>query len=151
LKAGGRDRKKTTHPAPRLLTVLVVMALVIPAPGWSGGVQDSLERPAAVCRNAERSVLLDVARAGNRLVAVGERGIIIWPDDTGKSWHQAEVPASESLTAVDFPMVRKIRAWADRQYLPWGSVDEWNDSAVRNHGMTFEDLNRKKYISFPKK
>ncbi|MFH0728064.1 MAG: YCF48-related protein [Pseudomonadota bacterium] len=95
---------------PRLLTVLVAMALIMPVPGWSGGVPDSLERSSAVCRNAERSVLLDVARAGNRLIAVGERGIIIWSDDTGKSWRQAEVPASESLTAVDFPTATK--GWA---------------------------------------
>ncbi|MFH0728061.1 MAG: molybdopterin-dependent oxidoreductase [Pseudomonadota bacterium] len=47
-------------------------------------------------------------------------------------------------------LVKRI-PWADRQYLPWGSVEEWNESAVKNHGMTFEELNRKKYISFPKK
>jgi photosystem II stability/assembly factor-like uncharacterized protein len=35
-------------------------------------------------------------------VAVGERGIIIYSDDAGETWQQAEVPVSVSLTAVSF-------------------------------------------------
>lgn len=59
---------------------------------------------------AQRSVLLSVARAGERLVAVGERGIIVISDDSGKSWRQAKVPVSVSLTAVQF--VDAEHGWA---------------------------------------
>ncbi len=49
---------------------------------------------------AQRSVLLGLARAGERLVAVGERGIVLLCDDAGVNWRQAKVPVSVSLTAV---------------------------------------------------
>lgn len=46
------------------------------------------------------SVLLDVTRVGDRLVAVGERGHVVWSDD-GESWQQAEnVPTRSTLTTV---------------------------------------------------
>lgn len=65
---------------------------------------DVLERPAqmrAIDRST-KSVLLDIGRAGERLVAVGERGLILWSDDEGKSWQQAKAPVSVTLTSVSF-------------------------------------------------
>ena len=41
---------------------------------------------------AVESLLLDVAHAGARLVAVGDRGHILYSDDNGASWAQAKVP-----------------------------------------------------------
>lgn len=50
---------------------------------------------------AHKSLLLDVARAGNTLVAVGERGHVLTSTDNGKSWTQsAKVPTRATLTAV---------------------------------------------------
>lgn len=46
--------------------------------------------------------LLASAKAGERIVCVGERGIAIYSDDAGKSWAQAQVPVSVTLTAVNF-------------------------------------------------
>ena len=48
------------------------------------------------------TLLLDVASAGSRLVAVGQRGHIIYSDDQGKTWVQAKVPSRVLLTAVFF-------------------------------------------------
>jgi photosystem II stability/assembly factor-like uncharacterized protein len=49
---------------------------------------------------AAESVLMDVTRIGDRLVAVGERGHVVWSDD-GVQWQQAEtVPTRSTLTAV---------------------------------------------------
>lgn len=45
---------------------------------------------------------LDVASAGTRLVAVGDRGNIIYSDDQGTSWRAAAAPAEALLTAVCF-------------------------------------------------
>lgn len=53
-------------------------------------------------KKAMRSLLLDVAKAGNRIVAVGERGHVVYSDDDGKTWYQAKVPSSAMLTAVSF-------------------------------------------------
>jgi photosystem II stability/assembly factor-like uncharacterized protein len=53
---------------------------------------------------------LAVTRAGHRLVAVGERGTVLWSDDAGKSWQQAKVPVQVTLTAVRF--VNERTGWA---------------------------------------
>ncbi|HUI63092.1 MAG TPA: YCF48-related protein [Steroidobacteraceae bacterium] len=54
-------------------------------------------------RLAPRSLLLALARAGARLVAVGERGHVLLSDDDGRSWIQARsVPTRALLTGVCF-------------------------------------------------
>lgn len=53
-------------------------------------------------KKAATSMLLDIAAAGDRLVAVGERGHILYSDDKGTSWVQAQVPTSVMLTRVFF-------------------------------------------------
>jgi photosystem II stability/assembly factor-like uncharacterized protein len=63
---------------------------------------DSIDRPALIIHGAEHSVLLDVVKAGNRLVAVGERGVVVLSDDGGRNWRQASVPTSVTLTKVKF-------------------------------------------------
>lgn len=65
-------------------------------------VGPALERPAAATRQAHRSVLLGAALAGTRLVAVGERGIVLVSEDQGARWEQVPVPVSVTLTAVRF-------------------------------------------------
>ncbi|MET1080510.1 MAG: YCF48-related protein [Pseudomonas sp.] len=67
------------------------------------GYVDVLDLPARPSALAMHSPLLDLARAGQRLVAVGQRGHILYSDDAGKSWRQAEVPVSSDLSAVHFP------------------------------------------------
>lgn len=59
---------------------------------------------------AAESMLLDVAAAGSRLIAVGERGHILVSDDRGASWVQVEVPTSAMLTRVFF--VDHLLGWA---------------------------------------
>lgn len=86
----------------RVLLVFLVMGAFFSSTA-SGQESDLLDRPARPARSPERCVLLDVAQAGNRLVAVGERGIVILSDDTGRNWRQAKMPTSVSLTAVAFP------------------------------------------------
>jgi photosystem II stability/assembly factor-like uncharacterized protein len=63
---------------------------------------DTLTTPAKMSSRSAQSVLLAVAGAGRRLVAVGERGVILLSDDNGASWKQAKVPVSVALTGVFF-------------------------------------------------
>jgi photosystem II stability/assembly factor-like uncharacterized protein len=52
---------------------------------------------------AAGSLLLGITSAGERLVAVGERGHVLLSDDHGQSWRQAEsVPTRALLTGVCF-------------------------------------------------
>ena len=50
----------------------------------------------------DRIILLELARAGNRLVAVGERGFALVSDDAAKSWKAHETPVTRTLTGVAF-------------------------------------------------
>lgn len=64
---------------------------------------DSANQPAEIEPLAVSSLLLDLAVAGNRLVAVGERGHVLLSDDHGATWRQAKsVPTRVMLTAVYF-------------------------------------------------
>jgi photosystem II stability/assembly factor-like uncharacterized protein len=71
----------------------------------------ALERPAMSVRSPERSVLLGVTLAGERVVAVGERGVVVLSDDGGRTWRQAKsVPTSVTLTALSF--IDAKQGWA---------------------------------------
>ena len=65
-------------------------------------VSDVLETPARETHLAPENLLNDATQTGDRLVAVGERGHVIFTDDQGARWQQADVPVSVTLTAVDF-------------------------------------------------
>lgn len=49
-----------------------------------------------------RLLLTSVARAGKRLVAVGEHGYVIYSDDGGTSWLRAKAPRNGLLTGLYF-------------------------------------------------
>lgn len=71
----------------------------------------AIDRPAIKDRSPDRTYLLAAAQAGTRLVAVGERGIVVLSDDGGAHWHQArEVPVSVTLTALCF--INAMHGWA---------------------------------------
>jgi len=84
---------------------LLLAALLLPlvAARAAEVVPDLLQRPALESRRASHAVMLAVARAGTRLVAVGELGIVLLSDDNGRTWSQARrVPVSVALTNVQF-------------------------------------------------
>ena len=80
------------------MTLLLFMGLTVTS--YAG---DLLKQSALLIRNPSESALMDVTQTGERLVAVGERGIIIYSDDDGSNWTQSQVPVRVTLTAVTFP------------------------------------------------
>lgn len=61
----------------------------------------SADGPARLRPGAAKGVFLDIAWAGPRLVAVGERGHVLLSDDQGQNWRQAkEVPTRSTLTTL---------------------------------------------------
>ncbi|MFC6672029.1 WD40/YVTN/BNR-like repeat-containing protein [Marinobacterium aestuariivivens] len=88
----------------RGIPILRLLALLLPlAATGAEANSDFLEQPSKASGHAARSLLLDVTRAGERLVAVGERGHVLYSDDQGRQWQQAQTPAIVTLTAVYFP------------------------------------------------
>jgi photosystem II stability/assembly factor-like uncharacterized protein len=79
-----------------------------------GGIEPPAVRPATLSTHAAQAVMLGVARAGARLVAVGERGMVLLSDDGGATWRQVAVPTSATLTAVEF--VTPQIGWAVGHY-----------------------------------
>ena len=71
---------------------------------------DVLDLPSQPTALAMSTPLAAIARADKRLVVVGQRGHILYSDNDGKDWRQAEVPVSSDLTAVRFPTPRD--GWA---------------------------------------
>lgn len=89
---------------------LLVMEAVLHVGDAVGSTPDVLERPALLSARATDAVLLAVAPAGQRLLALGERGIVLFSDDDARSWRQAQVPVSTTLTALHVETEKKV--WA---------------------------------------
>jgi photosystem II stability/assembly factor-like uncharacterized protein len=82
---------------------LVAGALLANGAAWAGGgYVDPLDEHAHMSPLAERGLVNGLARAGARVVAVGQRGHILYSDDQGAHWTQARVPVAADLTAVFF-------------------------------------------------
>jgi photosystem II stability/assembly factor-like uncharacterized protein len=90
------------------VAILLITPLCLAQP--SPPTPAAMTMPALNSAKAERSTLLAVTRAGSRLVAAGERGIILVSDDNGETWQQAKVPTSVNLIALHF--IDAKRGWA---------------------------------------
>lgn len=108
---------KTTSLRSRIssLTLVSLCAALLSASLSAFPVHAQVERVAAPEYSIESaaavsSLLLDVVRAGDRLIAVGDRGHILYSDDDGQQWLQARVPTQQLLTAVYF--VDDRQGWA---------------------------------------
>jgi photosystem II stability/assembly factor-like uncharacterized protein len=83
------------------------------SPAWSvtrGEIYDTLDLPAVPSDRATQARLFGVTRAGDRLVALGQRGFILYSDDWGDSWQQASVPVRSTLLSAYF--VNAQTGWA---------------------------------------
>jgi photosystem II stability/assembly factor-like uncharacterized protein len=95
---------------------LFAVALACSGPA---GAQDTLPAdtaalllsPAEKRAHADAAMLLGVARAGRRLVAVGDHGVILLSDDEGRTFRQAQaVPVRSTLTSAAF--ADAMNGWA---------------------------------------
>jgi len=77
-------------------------AATLDAAAAGAGFVDVLDAPAQTSSLATKTLLQGVARAGDRLVAVGQRGHVVVSTDGGRTWKQGKVPVSSDLTAVYF-------------------------------------------------
>jgi len=82
------------------------LAAAAAEPGW----RDVLDTPAIQSARAPRTLFNGLARAGDRIVAAGQRGQILFSDDGGRNWTQAAVPLAADLVAVSFPTAKQ--GWA---------------------------------------
>lgn len=70
---------------------------------WAKPLAEDFDRPAVAVAHPAGSILLALTSVSrDRLIGVGERGLIIVSDDDGRSWQQVVSPVSVTLTAVRF-------------------------------------------------
>ena len=94
----------------RIFCTGLMLAIGVSGAQAEAAGKNAVDLPAVMSAKASHSLLLDLARAGKRIVAVGDRGHVLYSDDEGKSWTQARVPVSVMLTAVYFPNAQE--GWA---------------------------------------
>lgn len=86
---------------------LMAMLLAVVTVPWSASSYsakyDVLELPAVPSALASKSLIYSIEKFGDRYFAVGHRGHILYSDDGGDSWTQAEVPVRSSLLSIAFP------------------------------------------------
>ena len=94
-----------------LIVVGAILAGMMKAPlAAAPAFKRPQEQGAMPSRLAAVSPILALAKAGERIVAVGLRGHIVISDDGGKQWKQAASPVSSDLLAVSFPSPKQ--GWA---------------------------------------
>jgi photosystem II stability/assembly factor-like uncharacterized protein len=86
-----------------LLSVLFAAALTPVSNPVLAKTYDVLELPAAPSAIADKSLIYTVRKFGDRYFATGVFGHILYSDDGGDTWQQAEVPVRSSITDIVFP------------------------------------------------
>jgi photosystem II stability/assembly factor-like uncharacterized protein len=131
------DSMKTKHWT--VLALAACVAVLCPLRATAAGFADVLDVPALMSPLASKSLLQSVTRAGDRLIAVGQRGHIVISTDGGATWKQSPVPVSSDLTAVFF--IDDKQGWVvghDGVVLHTGDGgDKWD---VQLNGLTANDL-----------
>lgn len=82
---------------------VLLAALLLAAPAWGQAPAPQAAGSGDLRKvTMERLLLVDATRAGNRVVAVGDRGYAVYSDDNGATWKRSKGPTAPLLTAVDF-------------------------------------------------
>jgi len=93
-----------------MLSVVVFGAVADDSAGASATTTSAAKPiPALLIANAERGMLLGIARAGDQVIAVGGNGVIVRSPD-GKSWRQSKSPVDTAFNAVAF--ADPMHGWA---------------------------------------
>lgn len=101
-----------------LLAAMLVWPGLACAQGATAKPAALLQQPAMKRSYASEEMLLAATRAGGRLVAVGDHGVVLLSDDEGKTYRQARaVPTRATLTAVSF--ADEMNGWAVGH---WGAI-----------------------------
>ena len=95
---------KKIHHTLRRSALLGLFALCGMAQAAEPAVKPQLQvLPAEHVSAAASTQILAATRAGKRIVAVGDHGVVLLSDNDGKTYRQAKtVPVSSTLTAVAF-------------------------------------------------
>ena len=83
--------------------LFALLVAFIPVAGTYAAKYDVLELPSVPSPLASKSLIFSIDKFGDRYFATGHFGHILYSDDGGDTWTQAEVPVRSSITGIDFP------------------------------------------------
>lgn len=98
--------KSLKHMMGGLPKFVLLTIIFYPLPAYS----QSEQTPSIIAPKADQSLLVAATVAGQRIFSVGGRGHILYSDDQGESWTQANSPTQMLLTAIDF--IDDKKGWA---------------------------------------
>jgi photosystem II stability/assembly factor-like uncharacterized protein len=91
----------------RTTTLVLTCALALAAASGAAFSDDPkydvLQLPAVPSALASKSLIYSVEKFGDRYFASGHQGHILYSDDGGESWQQAQVPVRSAILDIDFP------------------------------------------------
>jgi photosystem II stability/assembly factor-like uncharacterized protein len=120
-------------------TTVAVVSAAMPGP---------LSEPATMTPRAAHAMLTRVVQAGDRLVAMGERGLVVLSDDGGRQWRQARVPVSVTLTSASFANARE--GWiAGHSGVVLHTSDGGESWAVQTDGVTLAKATLAQALGLP--
>lgn len=99
----------------------------------SDALGDTLNIQAEKSDKASTRLLLDIEQHQNRIFTVGEYGHILYSDDQGGHWQQADVPTIVTLNAIDFP---DINAYSSVK-VGWAVGHDGVVLKTNNHGTSW--------------
>ncbi len=114
--------------------IAFVFSVLLPVSAYAAQAASLDAKPTA---RPHVSLMLGIARAGDRLVAVGERGSILLSEDSGKTWRGVPSNTEATLTHVTFvgPKTAFAVGW-DGTIL---RTDDAGDSWVKQHEDASQD------------
>lgn len=85
-----------------LCGVLASLVVILTGPVYALDLQlpDRLDLPARHYGHVEDTAFLSCIQLQPRVVCAGERGVIVYSDDAGGNWTQAQVPVSTLITSI---------------------------------------------------
>lgn len=90
--------------------LLGVLFLFAATTGIHAKTYDVMNLPAVKSDLAAKSLIYTITKFGDRHFATGQFGHILYSDDKGESWTQAEVPVRSGILDISFPTPEK--GWA---------------------------------------
>jgi photosystem II stability/assembly factor-like uncharacterized protein len=100
----------------KLTNLVLLCMLIAPAASWADSDAeadakpaanekryDVLQLPAVPSALAPKTLIYSIKKFGDRYFATGHRGHILFSDNGGQSWQQAEVPVRSAILDIDFP------------------------------------------------
>ncbi|PCJ18150.1 MAG: hypothetical protein COB04_07760 [Gammaproteobacteria bacterium] len=122
----------------KIMGCLPKCALLLLITHSSASYSDSNQTPSTLAVKAHQSLLVNSKMAGDRIFSVGGRGHILYSDNQGDSWTQANSPTQMLLTAIDF--IDDKNGWA----VGHDSVILGTNDAGENWTILFEDAKLEK-------